>query len=150
MIKKASIPDLQDIVNLLKHHDNEFTPALSDRININHFVSKVLENGEIFKYQDKEGIKGVIFIYMNDLETFVSFLSLILVAKEYRKGKENVGKKLMEFWIERAKYKKFRELRLEVSVEKQGLVEWYKSYGFKPIVKSPRGNYESYVMQKLL
>lgn len=131
MISRISISELEIIFNILKTYDNEFSPPLSTRVNIEEYVKKVFVHGEIYKFHEVDLIKGVMFIYLNDFIDYKSYLSLILVESKFRKSNQMIGEKLMRFWISTAKNKNFESLNLEVSADRIGLINWYKSYGFK-------------------
>ena len=151
MISRVVISELKSIAGILKIYDQEFAPPLSSRVNIEEYVEKVFQKGEIYKYQDgEEEIKGVMFIYINDFINFSSYLSLLLVQSEFRKSNDKIGEKLLQFWIETAKDRSIKSLYLEVGADREGLVNWYEGYGFSIKEKYNRQDLASYLMQKTI
>lgn len=147
MISKAKHTDIQSIKELIKTYDSEFTPTLSERVDINDYVDKIFRLGEIYKYHDEDEIKGIMMIYMNDHVNLASFLSLILVTKKFRNTSANIGKSLIHKWIKLAQDRNFKLLEFEVASNKKGLINWYESFGFNTYETSKRNNFECNVMK---
>lgn len=150
MISQASIYDLQKINSLIKDSDLEFSPPLSERVKIDNYVQKVFKQGEIYIYQVEKEIKGILLIYINDSLEYKSYLSLILVKKDFRKNKENIGGKLVLYWIELAKTRNFKLLEFEVASNKKKLISWYESFGFSTISSHNRNNSKCDLMKMKL
>jgi ribosomal protein S18 acetylase RimI-like enzyme len=128
-IKKVSVGKKSEISNFISEYDEEFTPSLSNRVNIQKYTSKLLKRGKNYVYEIEGNIKGLISFYANNYDKKEAYLSIILVAKKYRKSR--VADRMMQKMNEYCKKENFQSIKLEMSSEKKGLKKWYESKGYK-------------------
>lgn len=79
MLKRNSI------IHFLKKSDKEFPQSLSDRVNIENYAEKLINNANIVYVEDKENnIIGSVIFYCNDNKTYKGFVTYVYVDKDYR------------------------------------------------------------------
>lgn len=76
--------ELSTIVEFIYEVDHDFVPALSSRVNITEWASKVWSLAEIVVAREKEKVVGVIFYYVNDKETFKGYITYLAISSFYR------------------------------------------------------------------
>ena len=89
----------QNLYNLVLEVDGEFSPKLSEKIELSEFTSKALKKGHcVFENGDEQDLKGVVVGYANDKVKRYSYISLVAVGKKYRK--QGVAKRLVKQFVE--------------------------------------------------
>ncbi len=122
--------DLVTLENLLLEIDNEFIPALSQRVNIIEYARKLSSNAVLFGAKDKKdgNLVGLIAIYCNDIRNRTAYIPIIGLVKKYR-GK-GYGQKLLELAIDHAKKLGFFHICLE-TWENSSSQKLYLEQGFR-------------------
>ena len=129
-IIQASIRDADNIVSLVSRYDKDFEPPLSERIDLNSYVHKLLDRGYCHVYKHKEKIRGVVAYYANDTDSLSAYLSLILVDEEYR-GSE-VASKMLNVMEKHCRNIGFNKINLEMASNKNDLLKWYMRQSYMP------------------
>ena len=84
-----------EIINLLKRNDCDFPIPLSNKIDFNQYITKVLENGNILLgINENNQIMGFITFYNNDLISNIAYISVVCIDKDFRG--QGVGKSLLK------------------------------------------------------
>lgn len=122
-IIQASMRDADNIVSLVSRYDEDFEPPLSERIDLNSYVHKLLDRGYCYVYKHKEKIRGVVAYYANDTDSLSAYLSLILVDEEYR-GSE-IASKMLNIMEKHCRDIGFNKINLEMASNKNDLMKWY-------------------------
>ena len=133
MVSSVSIDDIEIINYLGKLINNNF-----DRLNN---VEEIINNNEIIGYYDNNKLVGFL-IFKKNYE--VIDLLYIVVEPIYRKN--NIGSKLMEYFINNNVYEK---ILLEVRCDNKNAIKLYKKFDFKiiNIRKKYYDNMDAYVME---
>lgn len=123
MIKKS------ELLSFLKEIDNDFPTPLSQKVNLDEYVDKVLENAEIITKRINSEIAGITIFYCNDFVTLEAHAVVTGVKQKYRRM--GIGKYLKEKQIETVKEKGFKKL---IFYTENPIAErLYKSLGGKVI-----------------
>ncbi|MCF6185624.1 MAG: GNAT family N-acetyltransferase [Bacteroidales bacterium] len=118
------------IKNYIYDNNNQFSPKLSELVDIDKYARKLENLAEHFLlYNKNEEISAFAAVYFNDYNTNIAFLTYINVNKnEQGRG---LGNKLLREIIEFAKNNKFKELKLEVSKSNLSAKSFYEKNKFK-------------------
>lgn len=91
----------QNLLKFLLEVDDDFSPKLSQKVELSDFTTKVLDKAHcVFENGEKQDIIGVVVGYANDKEKRYSYISLVAVGKKYRK--QGVAKRLLKQYVEYA------------------------------------------------
>ena len=131
-------------INKMLSAYNSIELGINITISINDYVDKILNNSTIVPYFMQGDLKGFISYYNNDASKQHSFLTMILISKEYQ-GK-GIGKLLLELSINDLKKSGFVHYSLEVLKTNEKAINLYSNYGFYK--KEDRG--ELWLMEKIL
>lgn len=87
-------PTRMALRRFLKEVDGDFSPALSERVDLDVFADKLLKNANFFYDEsDRGNIKCLVAMYANDFEKKYAYIPLVAVASNYRK--QGLGSKMM-------------------------------------------------------
>ncbi len=133
----------KQLVNLL-YENNSKEDGINIIIPIEQYVEKIISHSTIIPYYVNGNLKGVISYYNNDEAKEHSFLTLILISKDFQ-GK-GLGKLLLQMSINDLKNKGFAYYSLEVLKSNEKAIRLYANNGFQN--KQDRG--ELWLMEKKL
>ena len=88
---------------------------------------------------------GYIAYYRNDDKTKIAYISMLVIAREYRNN--GVGHKLIDYVINDCLINNYRFIRLEVNKNNSNAIKFYSSIGF---VKVDNASSDSIFMSKFL
>ena len=125
----------QQLIKLLNNH-NSIEKGIQIPLSICEYVDKIIYFSTIIPYYQRGEIIAFISYYNNDVLNENSFLTMILVSKDYQ-GR-GIGKLLLELSIKDLKKSGFKTYSLEVLKSNKKAIVLYLSYGF--IQKEDRGN----------
>lgn len=109
--------------------DEEFSPALSERVNLAVYANKLAaEAVNIFVVEGGRDIAHAAF-YCNDRRSKVAYLSSIGVLPEFH-GSGVAGDLLVKV-VDKCLAEEMKLLNLEVDVKNLKAVKFYEKYGFK-------------------
>ncbi len=84
-IKELSILEISDF---FKEHDNDYFEKLSDRVDIDDYSEKLLENSVQFTLWDNVNLIGLSPCYFNNVDEKIGYISSLTIKNGFR------GKKL--------------------------------------------------------
>ena len=78
-------PSLNLLLEFIKKVDSDFTPALSDRIEIQDFANKLIHNAEFFCIvDDQDRVGAVVALYANDYENKYAYYPFVATLSSLR------------------------------------------------------------------
>ena len=134
----------QSLQEILFEVDDEFIPSLSSQMNIVEYIDKIIKNAVIIPIYVMGRMEAFIAIYCNDYDSYIGYLTMIIVRKGYRS--KGFGKLLVNSAIDLLKELKFKKLRLEVFKSNNKAYLLYKKLGFEVY----KENSDSLYMEKRL
>ena len=115
-------------LDLLKRFDCVF-PHLKQKISsYEDYAEKLFRYANVCVCLYDGNICGLLVYYANDIETKVSYISLIGVLSEWQ-GKK-IGKMMLDHCVARCKINGMLRLQLEVDIDNYNAIEFYKRNGF--------------------
>lgn len=127
LVYKTNTASFEDIEVHLTACDKNFTPPLSEKVNIAEYSKKIAVRAANFECWDAEKLVGLIACYFNDAAK-KGFITNVSVIGEY--GGKGIASVLMKNCIKRAKEQDFDVLELEVIKNNDGAVKLYKKFYF--------------------
>ncbi len=116
--------------------DNNFSPRLSDRLNVESYSIKIRSNATTFEvWNSSNALIGLVAVYL-DKELKTAFITNVSVEKNYM-GK-GISKKLMQNSIDYLKNNFYKQVKLEVFKSNEIAISLYRKFGF--IECSEEGN----------
>lgn len=129
----------KEVIDLIigeQHRQNgHFVPDSPD------YLSKLAVEAEVLFHEYQGQCKGFVFFYCNDLESSMSYITLIMVDPDSRKS--GIGAALVRYVLALTAQRGLNVCRLEVLKENGAAIKFYEALGFRPI--EDRGN--RYLMQ---
>ena len=119
---------LNDIFNHLIKCNENFIPALDQKVDIAAYSKKIAENSITFEAWINGELAGLIAAYFNEENAKNGFISNVSIIKEYA-GK-GIASKLMEMCISYGVQHQFSEISLEVLRHNISAMQLYKKYDF--------------------
>lgn len=117
-----------DLVNLITENYGK-VEGIFIRGDIDRYVEKIIQKANIITYSSEGSIKGFIAYYSNDPKKEMSFLTMLLIDKKYRK--EGIGSLLLKTSILDINSRGIDVYHLEVLRSNKRAVLFYESHGFK-------------------
>jgi len=105
-----------------------FKPPLDSYIDIKEYSRKIRNNADTIECWKDDMLIGLLAIYLNDTNYIEGYVTNVSVMKEYHNL--GISSKLMIKVIKKAKYNKFRRLKLEVFRNNTSAINLYKKYDF--------------------
>ena len=109
--------------------DSFFNQSINNDNNLNKLVEKFYRYAIVYAAYLEEKIVGFIAFYCNDESTYIAYLSVIVVQKEYHNL--GIGTKLLNTMTNYCKSKNFKSIQLEVSKANSNAIALYKRLGFR-------------------
>lgn len=119
---------IKDVINFVKFIDNEFPIKLSNLVNIEDYIKKLITYGNVLVAKDKNKIVGICAGYMNDIEKYNAYISILGIDSEYRKLGIATG--LVNVFIEKANKCGMKRIFLETHKENFSALNFYKKNEF--------------------
>lgn len=112
------------LANYILKSDTDFQPLLSDRVEMDEYIEKLVNHAYIFYYKRNEEIQSVLAAYMNTDVVYVSYFHILNGARG-----TGISNKMLEHIISQAKRNKKSAINLTV---RQGSRAYflYAKYGF--------------------
>lgn len=125
------VADEEETYNTILLLESEHHPAISAMVtDIKIYAEKLCRYGEVWILKNSELQRvGIIAAYMNDRNTHVAYVSLLLIAREYQGMK--LGGKLLSCMENMAKEKGMERIKLEVMHDNEVGIKFYKSHGYE-------------------
>lgn len=74
-----------EILRFLKDIDNDFNPALSEKVILEEYVDKIYKKSHLVSHCLNNGkIVGLLVVYCNDFIDYRAYVALVGVLKDYR------------------------------------------------------------------
>lgn len=118
------------LYEFLRSIDKDFIPHLSEKVNLEEYVDKILEKSYLIHYNDNDGrLIGLLVLYCNDLENKKAYIPLVGVLEGFRGN--GIAKKMMLECINFVNQKGFKT----IGIHSNNLIaiDLYKKFGFKII-----------------
>lgn len=109
--------------------DAAFVPKLSERLEIDEYAQKIVENAITFEAWQEGLLVGLVAAYLNDPALKNSYVSNVTVEPVLM-GKD-VAAALFESCLTRARRDGFATMKLEVGQENQRAIRFYEKFGFQ-------------------
>lgn len=121
-----------------------FGPLL-ERVDIEEYAKKISEYACVYILRKEKITYGLVAIYMNDRINKTAYITLIGIAKKYRRM--HLGSLLMNYCIEEARASGMKALKLEVDKKNSAAIAFYEKEGLKILGE---GSDSSYYMKKVI
>jgi len=131
----------KELLNFLNACDNNFSPRLSSRVNIEEYSLKLYSKAVNFEYWLFRQLIGMVSMYTNREQNNSGYITNVSVIGEYA-GK-GIASQLLRNCLEFSKKQELGELKLEVSKENEVAIKLYKKFGFSFF----EANEYSFIMQ---
>lgn len=133
----------EQLINLIIE-SNSKENGIKITIPVEQYVEKIFSHSTIIPYYVNGKLKGLISYYNNDETKERSYLTLLLISKDYQ-GK-GIGRFLLEMSISDLKNNGFNYYSLEVLKNNDRAIRLYTEYSFQK--KQDKG--ELWLMEKTL
>ena len=108
--------------------DAYFVPALSRRVALPDYASKIWTHAIRFEAWSDDVLVGLLAVYCNDRERLDAYITSVSVLAD-RRG-EGVATQLLRNCVDYAKLHGFRRIGLEVASDHRAAVRLYEKCGF--------------------
>lgn len=125
-----------ELISFIYSINEDFTPRLSERVNIDAWVLKFFSVANIIYAKDGCKIVGAIVFYANDLVGHKGYITFIGTSQQYRN--HGIGTKLLEKSFEIMK--RINITTVGIHTNKENALELYKKTGFKLISQTSTDN----------
>jgi len=119
----------EELYNIHFLCDNDFIPALSSRVDLKEYTTKLYKNADFVILRKDNIIAGLVALYCNDFDNYSAYISSVCILPEFRGLK--LGNVLIEECIKYCKEKGMKSITLEVSKENLVALNLYSKFGFK-------------------
>ncbi len=109
--------------------DTAFVPKLSERLNIDEYAQKIVQNAITFEAWRDGFLVGLVAAYLNDPALQSGYVTNVTVEPVLM-GKD-VAAVLFESCLTRARDDGFATMKLEVGQENQRAIRFYEKFGFQ-------------------
>ncbi len=121
------IRDEKKIADFLSFSDEDFIPILSQRIDIESYVKKIIKYAQVYCIISENQILGMCAIYLNNgIEGFITSFN---ISKQFQN--QGYGKLLLERVLHEAKLQNYKTVTLEVDKNNNNAIAFYKKFAFK-------------------
>lgn len=109
--------------------DEAFDPKLSDRLDIETYAEKIVQNAVTFEAWDEGRLVGLVAAYINDPERQNSYVTHVCVVPDL--AGQGIAATLIEACLAKARRDRFAEMTLEVGRENLRAIGLYEKFGFR-------------------
>ena len=135
------------LFNFLKYTDDEFTPSLSSRINLETYAKKMCDNAYLFEAFYNNELIALVAMYANDIINKKAYITYVYCKKDYRKL--GIANQLIKNAFKKLTEINFKSCSLEVSVDNIPAINLYSKFNFI-IIERKQNNPLKAVMQAVL
>lgn len=121
--------DLESIHSYLINRNNDFTPPLSEKLDIYEFASKMFKYANIYTVSYQDSIVGMTGCYANNFKTLEAYITNTSIHPSYYGT--GLASELMKFCIKDISSKGFKSIKLEVHKDNARAINFYKKMGFE-------------------
>ena len=119
-----------DIRSHLSGCDRQFSPPLSDRVDIGEYSRKLRLNAVTFEVWSGKSLVGMLAAYFDARERSC-FISNTSVSAEF--SRRGVAARLLAACLERARTERVEKVSLEVSQDSHPAISLYAKFGFEVV-----------------
>lgn len=120
--------DLNKLCLYMREHDNDFTPPISSKVEIEEYVKKLTTHGKVILCNFNDKIIGVAAFYCNSAD--FAFLSYLSVDKKHRK--QGIANKLISRMIKYCETTPVSGIKTNTWKNNKA-IDFYKANSFKVI-----------------
>lgn len=135
-----------ELISFIYNINEDFTPRLSERVNIDAWVLKFFPVADILYAEDGGKIVGAIVFYANDTVEQKGYITFIGTSREYRN--HGIGTKLLEKSFEIMKSRNITTIGIHTNSKEASKL--YVQCGFKLIDESSDTKIIRYHLEKIL
>ncbi len=128
IIYKVKTADFGNVFSHLVKCNEEFVPRLTDKVDINTYSKKIVENSITFEAWVNDELAGLIAAYFNNTKDRIGYITNVSTLKIY--GGKGIGSQLMEMCFTYAAEHQFIEIALEVFNKNTAAIQLYKKFEF--------------------
>lgn len=119
-----------EILRFLKDIDNDFNPALSEKVILEEYVDKIYKKSHLVSHCLNNGkIVGLLVVYCNDFIDYRAYVALVGVLKDYR-GR-GIAERMMRECIDYVRCNNFKIIGIHSN--NKIAINLYKKLGFNII-----------------
>ena len=120
--------DLERAYVFVRDNEHLLPDPLSSHVDIMSYCQKLLSLGRVFVFEETDDIQGICMGYINDSQTFISHLQVLIVqSSEQHKG---IGKELVRFFIDESQKAGMKKIQLTCDLDNHKARAFYESIGF--------------------
>lgn len=134
------------VADFFKYNDQLFVDPFSSHVDIEAYVNKLDSMGQIILAYDKVNICGIACAYMNDKNSYIAHLQVLLVGEQFQN--KGIGKELLNRLFDLAKEHGMKKIELTVDNSNVGAIHLYKSFGFEFSQEKHENLNKSYMILK--
>lgn len=116
------------LFSFLKYTDDEFTPSLSSRVNLENYAKKMCDNAYLFEAFYNNELIALVAMYANDIISKKAYITYVYCKKEYRKL--GIANQLIKNAFKKLEEINFKSCSLEVSVDNIPAINLYSKFNF--------------------
>lgn len=125
---KIKTATTKEIFSHLKKCDKDFSPPLSERVNIKEYSEKIFKKSVTFEAWKEELLIGLVATYFNDNYENFAFVTNVSVLRDFMGL--GIASELLNKCIEYAIKESFSEIRLFVGKDNNQAIGLYQKFGF--------------------
>jgi len=118
-----------EIKEMILFFDGEFEPPLSQRVDMEEYISKLEKFGNVFVLDYKNESAGIIAFYANDYATKCAYYNILAISKNFQN--KGLGSLLFKFGLDKIEKSEMEFVRLRVRKTLENLINFYNRCGFK-------------------
>ena len=140
--------EIDKVIIFINNIDKDFPIPVSEKVDIEKYVKKLIENGCIFIAKYDEKIIGLCAGYINDLQNYKAYISILGVDSNFRKM--GIAKELVAQFIKEACNNNMKKLLLETHKENISALKFYKKNDFIILDNCNANIKENVVLMKII
>lgn len=118
-----------EIESLIRAEQKRQQNRFVETDNLNEYLLKIKNSAEFITHYSSGQCAGFIAFYCNDPTKELAFITLVLLAPEYRG--QGLASSLINYTLEHCKTNKFKRCGLEVRKDNHSAIKLYKKHEFK-------------------
>jgi ribosomal protein S18 acetylase RimI-like enzyme len=131
LIYKVGTASREQMRQHLQVCDDNFTPPLSSRVDLDAYTDKLFEKAVSWEAWDGELLVGMLNVYLNDRSSRTGYLTNITVLREYLG--QGIGSALMKMGLEYAWKLGFERVRAEMWRDNPPMHRLVATAGFRVV-----------------
>lgn len=119
------------LILFLENMNNEFPIPLTQRVDIEEYVNKVIENGYVVVCLEEQKIIGAILFYANNKEEKQAYISLLGIDSNYRRN--HIATHLLDEALKIIKDAKMQKVKVYTHKTNEGAKTLYRKNAFEEV-----------------